>query len=74
MHGYRACRHQKARTLGWEQLPPLLLYFFGNCRTESYLITAVLKSLSQPLRRTLTRPFGIHLTVEDFTDMDQHTQ
>ena len=30
------------------------------------------KVLSQKLRDTLTTALEIHLTIEDFTDMDQH--
>ena len=43
-----------------------------NDENRNYLITAMFKVLSQQLRDTLTMAFERHLTVEDFTDMDQH--
>ena len=42
------------------------------CCSESYLILAMFKVLSQRLLGTLTTAFEIYFTVEDFTDMDQH--
>ena len=39
---------------------------------RKYLITAMFKVLSQQLRGTLTTAFERYLTIEDFTDMDQH--
>ena len=43
-----------------------------NDENRNYLITAMFKILSQQLRGTLTTAFERHLTIEDFTDMDEH--
>ena len=51
----------------------VMVIFLKNSFVQSYLITAVFKVLSQQLRDTLTTAFGRHFTVEDFTEMDQHT-
>ena len=44
-----------------------------KCYSKSYLITPMLKVLSQQLRGTMAMAFERHLIVTDFTDMDQHT-
>ena len=43
-----------------------------NDENRNYLITVMFKVLSQELGGTLTTAFERHLTIEDFTDMDQH--
>ena len=43
-----------------------------NDENRNYLITVMFKVLSQELGDTLTTAFERHLTIEDFTDMDQH--
>ena len=50
----------------------VMIIFLSKVSFQNYLITAMLKSLSQQLRGTLTTAFKRHLTNEDFTDMDQH--
>ena len=59
--------------LRWEQLPSLLWRFFGRCHSESYLITYKFKVLSQQLRCKLTTAFQRYFSVEDVTEIDQHT-
>ena len=45
---------------------------YGNfCFSESYLISAMFRVLSQHLRVTLTTLFERHLGIGDFTEMDQ---
>ena len=44
----------------------------NNDQNRNYLITAMIKVLSQQLRGTLTTAFERHLTIEDFTDMVEH--
>ena len=41
-----------------------------KCCSESYLISAMLKVLSQQIRDTLTTAFEIYFTVEDLTGID----
>ena len=43
-----------------------------NDENRNYLINVMFKVLSQELGGTLTTAFERHLTIEDFTDMDQH--
>ena len=43
---------------------------YGNCFESAIL---KVKVLSQQLRGILTKAVETHLTVKDFTDMDQHT-
>ena len=43
-----------------------------NDENRNFLITVMFKVLSQELGGTLTTAFERHLTIEDFTDMDQH--
>ena len=43
-----------------------------NDENRNYLITVMFKVLSQELGGTLTTAFERHLTIEYFTDMDQH--
>ena len=45
---------------------------FQKCYSESYLILALFKVLSQKLQYTLTTAFERHYAVEDFKDME-HT-
>ena len=49
-----------------------VMVIFLEVSFRKYLITAMFKVLSQQVRGTLTMTFEIHLTIEDFTDMDQH--
>ena len=44
----------------------------NNDQNQNYLITAMIKVLSQQLRGTLTTAFERHLTIEDFMDMVQY--
>ena len=44
----------------------------NNDQNRNYLITAMIKVLSQQLRGTLTTAFERHLTIEDFMDMVQY--
>ena len=50
----------------------VMVIFFSKVSFRNYLITAILKVLSQKLWGTLTTAFERHLTTEDFMDMDQH--
>ena len=50
----------------------VMIIFLWKVSFQKYLITAMFKVLSQQLRGTLTMEFERHLTIEDFTDMDQH--
>ena len=45
--------------------------FFPKVSFRKCLITAMFKVLSQQLQGTLTAEFEKHLTIEDFTDMDE---
>ena len=52
-----------------------LRHGYGNyfkSAIESYLISAMLKFLTQQLRGALITVFEMHFTVEDLTDMNQH--
>ena len=49
----------------------VMIIFLWKVSFQKYLITAMFKVLSQQLRGTLTMEFERHLTIEDFTDMDQ---
>ena len=44
----------------------------NNDQNRNYLITAMIKVLSQQLPSTLTTAFERHRTIEDFMDMVQH--
>ena len=46
--------------------------FFSKVSFRKYLITAMFKFLPQQLRGTLTTAVKRQLTIEGFTDMDQH--
>ena len=50
----------------------VMVIFFSKDSFQKYLITAMFKVLSQQIRSTLTTTFERHLTIEDFTNMDQH--
>ena len=50
----------------------VMIIFLWKVSFQKYLITAMFKVLSQQLQGTLTMEFEKHLTIEDFTDMDQH--
>ena len=50
----------------------VMIIFLWKVSFQKYLITAMFKVLSQQLQGTLTMEFERHLTIEDFTDMDQH--
>ena len=45
--------------------------FFSKVSFRKYLITAMLKVLSEQLQDTLTTAFERHPPIEDFTDMDR---
>ena len=47
--------------------------FFSKMSFWKYFITAMFKVFSQQLRGTLTTAFERGFTIEDFTDMDQHS-
>ena len=51
----------------------IVAVIFSKVLFESYLATAMFKVLSRQLRGTLTKAFEGQLSVEDFTDIDQHT-
>ena len=46
--------------------------FFTKVSFQKYLIPAMFKVRFQQLQHTLTAAFESHLTIEDFTDMDQY--
>ena len=50
----------------------VMIIFLWKVSFQKYLITVMFKVLSQQLQGTLTMEFERHLTIEDFTDMDQH--
>ena len=50
-----------------------VMIIFSECCSASYLISAMFKVLTQQLRGTLTMAFERYFTVQDFTDMYQHT-
>ena len=49
-----------------------VMVIFLEVSFRKYLITAMFRSFSQQLRDNLTTAFEIHLTIEDFTDINQH--
>ena len=49
----------------------VMVIFFGSV-IPKLLDHSYVQILSQQLRGTLTTAFEIHLTIEDFMDMDQH--
>ena len=50
----------------------MIIFLWKVSFQNQNLITAMFKVLSQQLQGTLTMEFERHLTIEDFTDMDQH--
>ena len=50
----------------------VMIIFLRRVSFQKYLITAMFKVLSRQLRGTLATAFERHLTIEGFTDMDQH--
>ena len=50
----------------------VMIIFLWKVSFQKYLITVMFKVPSQQLQGTLTMEFERHLTIEDFTDMDQH--
>ena len=50
----------------------VMVNFISKVSFRKYLITTIFKVLLQQFRGTLTTAFERHLTIKDFTDMDQH--
>ena len=73
-HFYFLFRNVLTEQLQWGENDLRRCYgiFFSKVSFRKYLITAMSKVLPQQLRGTLTMAFERHLTIEDFTEMDQH--
>ena len=56
-------------------IPSQLWQLFQMCYSESYLLSPNLKVIFEQLQGTLIAAFErhLHLAVEDFGDMDEHT-
>ena len=49
-----------------------MVILYSKVPYRKQLMAAMFKVLSQQLRGTLTTAFERHVTIEDFTDMNQH--